>query len=148
MSRGSFKAKKSSVSFKRWRAKEYRRMGGVCDCGRRMRLPVSGFVQTSRINWATADHIIEIKNGGSNDYSNLRLICSYCNYKKDKAALLRAMIEGKRNLGRKSKAMRRIEYADRKEEIEIYWRRRILNYPFVKMSLEHIIWRDGYYINY
>jgi 5-methylcytosine-specific restriction endonuclease McrA len=76
--RKGFHIIKSSKQYKNWFMSEYLRLEGFCpDCNEKMG------ARTREGRYATSDHIVELVNGGTNQFENLRVICNYCNSKKD-----------------------------------------------------------------
>jgi len=70
--RQAFERKKLTSAFKRWRAYQYRKQGGLCFYCHH---PIDGA-------WHT-DHFIPLGRwGGTSAYKNLRVCCSHCNYYK------------------------------------------------------------------
>lgn len=76
--RREFEDLKKTKAFKTWLRLSYGELKGICpECSERMgRRTADGI-------FSTTDHIVELANGGTNDYSNFRVICNLCNNKKD-----------------------------------------------------------------
>ncbi len=79
--RGAFKAKMMKPSMRKWIKCQFEKIGGKCpQCGSDMWMPYS-FMPNEKRNptMLTIDHIIPLADGGTNKYSNLRLMCKGCN---------------------------------------------------------------------
>lgn len=71
---------KKSERFKQWFRKEMQRIEGVCvECQSYM---TTNKTEKWQPDLATVDHIIPLEQGGTNDFSNLRIICQKDNYTK------------------------------------------------------------------
>lgn len=66
---------KKTPHFKKWFWDECLRLENICpECNQRM---------GGKDRIATTDHIIDLSDGGENDFPNFRVICDVCNHAKD-----------------------------------------------------------------
>ena len=120
---------KRGSKFRAWRVNKFLSLGGICPlCGRQMKLTEKGVTDNSP-DTATADHILELTRGGVNSFMNYQLICYQCNQDKEYARKLK--------MGRLHKAVNKLNALNRLEWVEVVYRRRYLNFPYIRMVLAH-----------